>query len=66
MKKLMLKKSAALGLALALAAVAAAQGAPYYKWRSNLNGRIECQQVMHGEWKKVDGPFRDSRCTQRM
>ena len=44
-------------------ATAAAQGAPYYKWRSKLDGKVFCLQVVNGEgWKRISGPYRDSRC----
>lgn len=47
--------------AFAVASVTAAPAA-WYKWRSKLNGTTICTQVMHGEWEKVAGPFKDARC----
>ena len=42
-----------------------AQPAPWYLWKSTLNGKTTCQQTMQGAWVKVDGPFKDARCTKR-
>jgi hypothetical protein len=42
-----------------------AQAAPalYYQWMSKLDGSRVCSQVPLGEgWKRVGGPFKDSRC----
>jgi hypothetical protein len=36
--------------------------APWYKWRSKLTGDETCAQVMQGEWERVSGPYKDSRC----
>lgn len=57
-------KSAYLFFVLATAVVlsASAASAPWFKWRSKLNGTVICTQVMHGEWEKMDGPFKDARC----
>ncbi|MFN3791862.1 hypothetical protein [Massilia sp.] len=54
----------ALGLALGLAADAALAGpAPYYQWRSKLNGALACSQTPLGPgWEKSGGPYRDARC----
>lgn len=49
-------------LAGAVAASAMAAPAPWYKWRSKLNGKVICTQVMQGEWEKWEGPFKDARC----
>lgn len=50
-------------LAGAVAASALAAPAPWYKWRSKLNGTVICTQVMQGAWEKFEGPFRDAQCT---
>ena len=52
------------GLALALASQAALAGpAPYYQWRSKLNGALACSQTPLGPgWEKFAGPYRDARC----
>lgn len=48
-------------LCLSLGAVAAP--APWYLWRSKVDGKTFCFQVSPGEgWERVDGPFRDARC----
>ncbi len=52
---------------LAVGSTANAVPAPWYKWRSRLNGSVVCEQVMNGDdgWEKIDGPFKDSHCTKR-
>lgn len=41
-----------------------AQPAPWYKWRSKLNGKITCQQTSPGEgWERAGGPYKKSNCT---
>jgi hypothetical protein len=43
-----------------------AQAAPFWLWKSRLDGRLFCAQVVRGGgWDKIDGPFRDARCSQR-
>ncbi|RZA33904.1 MAG: hypothetical protein EOP92_18425 [Lysobacteraceae bacterium] len=51
-------------LALGLTAhVALAGPAPYYQWRSKLNGTTACSQTPLGPgWEKSAGPYRDARC----
>ncbi len=45
--------------ALLVSFAAIAQAAPWYKWRSKLNGKETCQQVSPGEgWEKVSGPLK--------
>lgn len=40
-----------------------AQSAPWYKWRSTLNGKEFCAQTSPGEgWEKASGPYNDARC----
>jgi hypothetical protein len=52
------------GLALLLAAHAAlAAPAPYFQWRSKLNGALACSQTPLGPgWERFAGPYRDARC----
>jgi hypothetical protein len=54
----------AFGLALGLASQAALAGpAPYFQWRSKLNGAVACSQTPLGPgWEKFAGPYRDARC----
>jgi hypothetical protein len=53
-----------LGLVIVVGAELLAQGAPYYKWRSRINGREFCLQTSPGEgWDRVAGPYKDARCT---
>ncbi|WP_426114686.1 hypothetical protein [Massilia sp. PWRC2] len=48
-----------------LAAAAAAEPAPWYKWRSNIDGAVVCAQTPLGAgWEKAAGPYRDSHCTR--
>jgi hypothetical protein len=34
------------------------QAAPWWQWKSGLDGRIVCAQTMTGNWTKVGGPFK--------
>jgi hypothetical protein len=37
--------------------------APWWKWRSKIDGTLICSQTPLGEgWQKAYGPFRDGRC----
>jgi hypothetical protein len=37
--------------------------APWWKWRSKIDGALACSQTPLGEgWEKAYGPFRDARC----
>lgn len=50
----------------ACAALAAAP-APWYKWRSKLDGQQVCAQTGLGHgWEKAGGPYQDSHCTKLM
>lgn len=50
-------------LLLAVCGSGAAKPAPWYKWRSRLDGRQTCRQVSPGEgWEKVSGPYKDASC----
>ncbi|QOY96217.1 hypothetical protein IM543_10535 [Massilia sp. UMI-21] len=51
-------------LALGLASQAALGApAPYFQWRSKLNGALACSQTPLGPgWEKFAGPYRDARC----
>ncbi|VXA91919.1 hypothetical protein [Massilia sp. 9I] len=58
MKRLTLLISLALAVQAALAAPA-----PYFQWRSKLNGALACSQTPLGAgWEKFAGPYRDARC----
>jgi hypothetical protein len=42
---------------------AASAPAPWYKWRSKLDGTLVCAQTALGPgWDRVAGAYRDSRC----
>jgi hypothetical protein len=37
--------------------------APWFKWRSKVNGKQFCAQTsLGGGWEKASGPYRDSHC----
>jgi hypothetical protein len=43
--------------------LAMAKPAPWFKWRSKLDGTLACSQTPLGQgWKQASGPYRDSRC----
>jgi hypothetical protein len=52
------------GLILAIASVSAwAEPAPWFKWRSKLDGTLVCSQTPLGPgWDRVTGAYRNSRC----
>jgi hypothetical protein len=55
----------ALLLALACSRLAA-EPAPYYQWRSKVDGSFACSQTPLGPgWEQASGPFRDSRCQKK-
>jgi hypothetical protein len=49
---------------LVLACIPATAGpAPWYKWRSKLDGAAACSQTPLGAgWDRIAGPYRDSHC----
>lgn len=50
-------------LAACLGASALAGPAPWYQWRSKIDGKMVCAQTSLGRgWEPVQGPFRDSHC----
>jgi len=52
---------AAVSTLFAISALAAP--APWYKWRSKLDGKALCTQTYPGQgWEKVSGPYKDGRC----
>jgi hypothetical protein len=57
-----------LGLVLALTcAWLSAEPAPWFKWRSKLDGTLACSQTPLGPgWDQVAGAYRDSRCEKRI
>mgnify|MGYP001313691688 FL=1 len=37
--------------------------APWYLWRSKLDGQVFCAQTLPGAgWARAGGPYRDARC----
>jgi hypothetical protein len=56
------KLAAGVAIAAACAALAAAP-APWFKWRSKLDGKQFCAQTSLGPgWEKAGGPYQDSHC----
>ena len=53
-----------LGAALTLhGAAPQAKPAPWYKWRSKIDGYLSCAQTTLGPgWERDSGPYKDSRC----
>lgn len=53
-----------LGLVLALCCTALlAKPAPWFKWRSKIDGKQVCAQTSLGSgWEKASGPYSDSHC----
>ena len=50
-------------MAMLLCTAVVAAPAPWFLWRSALNGKLFCSQVPPGDgWEKADGPFKDARC----
>lgn len=50
-----------LGASLCTAALSAP--APWFQWRSKLDGKLVCAQVLRGPgWEQASGPYRDSQC----
>lgn len=48
---------------LLIAASATAGPAPWYQWRSKVDGRLVCAQTPLGKgWEQASGPYRDSHC----
>ena len=57
-----LKRLTVLALLLGCAGLAA-EPAPWWKWRSKIDGALVCSQTTLGPgWEKAYGPFRDARC----
>jgi len=55
----------AAALAAIVAGAAAGASAPWYQWRSKSTGKVVCAQVLHGEWERIAGPFKDARCIRK-
>lgn len=63
MKPLIQACLAALIASLATAALAAP--APWFQWRSKLDGKLVCSQTPLGPgWEQATAPYRDSHCTK--
>jgi hypothetical protein len=56
-------KIAAAAALLALCAAALAGPAPWYQYRSKIDGQYACSQYPLGPgWERAMGPYKDSRC----
>lgn len=63
--KTLLPKLAIATLFACFGAAALAGPAPWYKWRSKVDGKQFCAQTSLGPgWEKASGPFKDSHCTK--
>jgi len=52
-----------LPLLLLLATALQAAPAPWYQWRSKIDGHLACSQTPLGPgWVRDRGPYKDSRC----
>lgn len=52
-------------LSASLVSAAFAAPAPWFQWRSKLDGKLVCSQTPLGAgWEKATGPYRDSHCTK--
>ena len=50
-------------VALLTAGAILAAPAPWYKWKSKLDGKVFCFQTSPGEgWERLSGPYKDARC----
>jgi len=48
-----------------ICAAATAGPAPWYTWRSKVDGQQVCAQTPLGKgWEKALGPYKDSHCTK--
>jgi len=62
MKPHMKKILVAITLSLSCAGLLAAP-APWWKWRSKIDGALVCSQTQLGPgWEQAYGPYKDSRC----
>jgi hypothetical protein len=61
-----MKRLTTTGIGLTLAAACgmlAAAPAPWFQWRSKLDGKLVCAQTPLGPgWEKALGPYYDSHC----
>jgi hypothetical protein len=61
-----MRKAKSIGIAILIAGVCtalAAAPAPWFKWRSKLDGKQFCAQTSLGHgWEKASGPYQDSHC----
>jgi hypothetical protein len=61
-----MKKFPAICFGMLLAAacgVLAAAPAPWFKWRSKVDGTLVCSQTPLGPgWERAQGPYQDSHC----
>jgi hypothetical protein len=61
-----MRKAKTIGIALLLAGVCGAlfaAPAPWFKWRSKIDGKQFCAQTSLGHgWEKASGPYQDSHC----
>ncbi|WP_408980611.1 hypothetical protein [Pseudomonas sp. B21-032] len=52
-------------LAVLLMSQVWADAAPWYRWESQVTGRLVCAQFSPGEgWKRFAGPFNNAACRE--
>lgn len=58
----------AIAALLACATTALLAGpAPWYQWRSKVDGKLVCSQTPLGPgWEKASGPYKDSHCEKKV
>jgi hypothetical protein len=61
-----MRKGKTIGIGLLIAGLCtalAAAPAPWFKWRSKIDGKQFCAQTSLGHgWEKASGPYQDSHC----
>ncbi|WP_408635443.1 hypothetical protein [Pseudomonas alkylphenolica] len=59
----MLQRLALAVLAVLLMTQVRADAAPWYRWESQVDGRLVCAQFSPGDgWKRFAGPFNNAAC----
>jgi hypothetical protein len=54
-----------IGIHLMTSAPTQARPAPWFHWRSKVNGTLVCAQTSLGPgWERAFGPYQDSHCTK--
>lgn len=63
MTKMMIKNIVFVVVGLLVSFAVSAAPAPWYLWKSKLDGSMWCTQTLPGDgWVKLDGPYKDAHC----